>query len=94
MMKKLMMALVLLSAFVVNGWACTNFLVGKKASADGSVMISYSADSYGMFGWLCHYPAATYPAGAMRDVIDWEDGSFNGRIKESRQTYNVIGNIN
>ena len=89
-----MMAAVLLTAFVVNGWACTNFLVGKKASTDGSVMISYSADSYGMFGWLCHLPAATHEAGAMRQIFDWEDGSYNGSIKEVKQTYNVIGNIN
>ena len=89
-----MMAAVLLAAFVVNGWACTNFIVGKKASTDGSVMVSYSADSYGMFGWLCHLPAATHEAGAMRRIIDWEDGSYNGSIKEVKQTYNVIGNIN
>ena len=94
MMKRLMMAVVLLSAFVVNGWACTNFLVGKKASTDGSVMISYSADSYGSFGWLCHYPAGTHEAGTWREIFDWENGAYHGRIKEARQTYNVIGNIN
>lgn len=93
-MKKMISALVLLMAVAINGWACTNLIVGKKASADGSVLISYSADSYGMFGFLCHYPAATHPAGTFRDIIDWEDGRFRGRIAEARQTYNVIGNIN
>ena len=73
-MKKTISALVLLMALALNGWACTNLIVGKNASADGSVLISYSADSYGMFGFLCHYPAATHPAGTYRDIIDWEDG--------------------
>ena len=94
MTNRLLMAVVLLTAFVVNGWACTNFIVGKKASADGSVIVSYSADSYGMFGWLYHYPAATHPDGAMRDIHDWDTGKYLGQIKEARQTYNVVGNMN
>lgn len=84
----------MLAVFVVDGWTCTNFIVGKKASADGSVMVSYSADSYGMFGWLYHYPAAIHPDGAMREIYDWDTGKHLGRIKEARQTYNVVGNMN
>ena len=94
MMKKLMTVALLLTAFVMQGWACTNLIVGKNASADGSVIVSYSADSYGMFGFLCHYSAATYPAGAMRDIYEWDTGKFLGQIKEAKQTYNVVGNIN
>ena len=94
MTNRLLMAVVLLTAFVVNGWACTNFIVGKKASADGSVIVSYSADSYGMFGWLYHYPAATHPEGTMRDIRDWDTGKYLGQIKEAKQTYNVVGNMN
>lgn len=94
MMKKLMTVALLLTAFVMQGWACTNLIVGKNASADGSVIVSYSADSYGMFGFLCHYPAVTYPAGAMRDIYEWDTGKFLGQIKEAKQTYNVVGNIN
>ena len=84
----------MLLCVAVSGWACTNLIVGKKASADGSVIVSYSADSYGMFGFLCHYPAATHPAGAMRDIYDWDSGKYLGQIKEAKQTYNVIGNMN
>lgn len=94
MTNRVLMAVVMLTAFVVNGWACTNFIVGKKASADGSVIVSYSADSYGMFGWLYHYPAATHPDGAMRDIHDWDTGKYLGQIKEAKQTYNVVGNMN
>ena len=94
MRRKLILAVMMLTAVFVNGWACTNFIVGKKASADGSVIVSYSADSYGMFGFLCHFPAATHPAGTMRDIFDWDSGKYLGKIKEAKQTYNVIGNMN
>ena len=94
MMKRFLTAVVLLTACIVNGWACTNLIVGKKASADGSVIVSYSADSYGMFGFLCHDPAAQHPAGAMRSIYDWDSGKYLGQIKEAKQTYNVIGNMN
>ena len=51
----------------IAAFACTNFLVGKDASADGSTMVSYAADSYGMFGFLHFAPAQDWPEGAMRD---------------------------
>ena len=93
-MRKVFAAAVLLVAGVTSGWACTNFIVGKNASADGSVIVSYSADSYGMFGFLCHYPAAVHAEGAMRDIYEWDTGKYLGQIREAKQTYNVIGNIN
>ena len=74
--------------------ACTNFLVGKKASADGSVFISYSADSYGMSGFIAHFPAAMHPEGTMRDIYNWDSGDYLGQIPEAGVTYNVLGNIN
>ena len=74
--------------------ACTNFIVGKKASADGSVMCTYNADDYGMFIGLCHYPAAKHPKGTMRQIIDWDTHVYHGEIPEAEETYNVIGNIN
>ena len=74
--------------------ACTNFIVGKKASADGSVICSYSADDYGMFQSLCHYPAGRHAKGEMRQVYDWDTNVYHGEIPEAEETYNVIGNIN
>lgn len=74
--------------------ACTNFIVGKKASVDGSVMCSYSADDYGMFQNLCHYPAAKHAKGEMRKIYDWDTNKYHGEIPEAAETYNVIGNIN
>ena len=93
-MKRFFFFVTALVLSVQAGMSCTNFLVGKKASADGSVFISYSADSYGMSGYLAHFPAAAHPEGAMRDVYDWDTGVFLGRIPEARVTYNVMGNIN
>ncbi len=93
-MKKIILSLSAMLFAVMAGSACTNFLVGKKASKDGSVFISYSADSYGMSGYLAHFPAAVHQEGAMRDVYDWDTGVFLGRIPEARVTYNVMGNIN
>ncbi len=74
--------------------ACSNFIVGKKASVDGSVMCSYSADDYGMFQYLCHYPAAKHAKGEMRKIFDWDSNKYHGEIPEAAETYNVIGNIN
>lgn len=75
-------------------FACTNFLVGKGATTDGSTFISYAADSYWLFGALYHYPAATYPQGTMLDVYEWDTGKYLGEIEQARETYNVIGNMN
>ena len=83
-----------LSTAAVSASACTNFIVGKKASVDGSVMVTYNADDYGMFGYLCHYPAGTHKQGEMRKIYDWDSGEYHGEIPEAPVTYNVIGNIN
>ncbi|KAA6347328.1 Dipeptidase A [termite gut metagenome] len=88
------MILCLLFGSAAGVFACTNLIVGKKASVDGSVIVSYSADSYALFGELYHYPAATYPEGAMRDIYEWDTGKYLGKIEQTRETYNVIGNIN
>lgn len=88
----LFLGMVILS--VATSLACTNFIVGKAASADGSVIVSYSADSYGMYGYLAHFPAAVHPEGAMRDVYEWDTNKYLGQIPEAPVTYNVIGNMN
>ncbi len=75
-------------------FACTNFLVGKDASADGSTMVSYAADSYGMFGFLHFAPAQDWPEGAMREVKDWDTGRPLGQIPQVAHTYTVVGNMN
>ena len=93
-MKKILLSVICVLASFVAADACTNFIVGKKASADGSVFISYSADSYGMSGFVAHFPAAVHPEGAMREIYNWDSGDYLGCIPEARRTYNVLGNIN
>ena len=88
-----LMAVAMLGS-VSEAEACSNFIVGKKASVDGSVMCSYSADDYGMFQYLCHYPAAKHAKGEMRKIYDWDTNKYHGEIPEAAQTYSVIGNIN
>lgn len=74
--------------------ACTGLLVGKDASKDGSVMISYAADSHTLYGELYFWPAADYSKGAMRQITEWDTGKPLGYIPQVMHTYSVVGNMN
>lgn len=91
---KQLFILMVFAAFGMKADACTNFIVGKKASTDGSVICTYNADDYGMFIGLCHYPAGKHQKGEMRKIYDWDTHVYHGEIPEASETYNVIGNIN
>ena len=73
---------------------CTNLIITKGASADGSTFIAYAADSHELYGELYLQPGGVFPAGATRDVIDWDSGKFLGRIPQAPRTYWRVGNIN
>lgn len=92
-MKKQLLFAVLLAA-ASYAIACTNFIVGKKASADGSVFCTYNADSYGAFMPLYHFPAGKHAPGELRQIYDWDTNRYLGAIPEAPETYNVIGNTN
>ena len=76
--------------------ACTNFIITKGASADGSVMVSYSADSHTLYGELYHFPAtkALPFQKILRPIVEWDSGRPLGAISEADETYNVVGNMN
>lgn len=74
--------------------ACTNILVTKGASADGSTMITYAADSHELYGELYFTPAGAHTFGAMREIVEWDTGKTLGRIPQAAVTYQVVGNIN
>ena len=94
-MKKQLFALVMLVAgLALNSQACTNFLITKGASADGSTMISYAADSHVLYGELYHWDAADWAPGSLLDIWEWDTGKFLGQIEQVPHTYNVVGNMN
>jgi len=97
-MKKIasFISVLILSLFIMQDFvvACTNFLITKGASKDGSVMISYTADSHTLYGELYHWPAQDYPEGTMMDIYEWDTGKFLGRIPQALHTFNVVGNMN
>ena len=76
------------------GEACTNILVTKGASADGSCMVSYAADSHQLFGELYYHPAADWEKGAMLNIFEWDTHKYLGQIPQVRHTYQTVGNMN
>lgn len=93
-LKRLFLASCVVLAASWKAEACTNLIVGKNASADGSTIISYSADSYGLFGELYHFPAGLHNKGELLDIYEWDTGKYLGQIAQAKETYNVIGNMN
>ena len=79
---------------IQGSFGCTNFLITKGASVDGSTMITYAADSHTLFGELYFQPALDYPAGTLRDIYEWDTGKFLGRIPQLAHTLSVVGNMN
>ena len=74
--------------------ACTNIIVTKGASADGSCMVTYAADSHQLFGELYFRPAADHPVGSTRDIYDWDSGFYRGKIAQVPHTWQRVGNMN
>jgi dipeptidase len=74
--------------------ACTNLLVTKGASTDGSTFITYNADSHVLYGELYYWPAGKHPKGSMLDIYEWDTGTLLGKIKQAPYTYKVVGNMN
>ena len=96
-MKKLNILSLLLSLILLTetaGHACTNFLVTKGASTDGSTFISYAADSHVLFGELYFWVAADHETGSLLKVYEWDTGKYLGEIPQIAHTYNVVGNMN
>ena len=93
-MKNRILSTLVLVVVYSYGYACTNLIVGKKASTDGSVIVSYSADDYGSFGYLYYYPAQKHEKGKTRSIYNWETNVYVGEIEEASETYQVVGNMN
>ena len=75
-------------------FACTSLIAAKGATTDGSVLVTYAADSHNLYGELYNQPAADHPEGAMRKIVEWDTGKPLGEIPEVPHTYATIGNMN
>ena len=74
--------------------ACTNFIVTRGASTDGSVMVTYAADSHALYGALYHTPGGKHKSGAMLPVYEWDTGRYVTDIPQVKETWSTIGNMN
>lgn len=92
-MKKLILILAALNA-VTAAMACTSLIAGKKATADGSVIVTYNADAYVLYGELYHTEAADHKKGDMLKVYEWDTNEYRGEIEQVEHTYATVGNIN
>jgi dipeptidase len=89
-----MLAITMASPLAPGARACTNFLITPGASADGSAMITYSADSHDFYGELYHWPAGVHAPGTTVEVYEWDTGKYLGEIPQAPETYAVVGNMN
>ena len=94
-MRKLQYCLAAAALFAYGAAAaCTNFIVTKGASTDGSAMVSYAADSHALYGALYHTPGGKFRAGAMLPVYEWDTGRYLTDIPQAGETYSTVGNMN
>ena len=75
-------------------YPCTSLIAGKNATVDGSVLVTYAADSHTLFGELYHTPGGTHEPGEMRKIYEWDTGKYLGEIPQVPRTYTTIGNMN
>ncbi len=94
MNRKILIISAFLFSFFLKGKTCTNFLITKGATIDGSTMITYVADDHVLYGVLHYWPTADYAAEDSVDIYEWDTGYYLGKIKQVSHTYQVVGNIN
>ena len=89
-----MAILAAMSLIATDSKACTNVLVTKGASTDGSNLVSYAADSHQLYGELYFLPAGIWKEGEMRKIYEWDSGKYLGDIPQVARTYKRVGNMN
>ena len=92
-LKSFLVAVAILAANI-DGKTCTNVIVSRGASKDGSVLVSYAADSHYLFGELYYKPAADYKAGSVLKIYDWDSNRYLGDIEQVPHTFQTVGNMN
>ena len=81
-------------ALATGAMACTNLIVGKKASADGSVICTYNCDGFGFAGSLFHTPAGRHTPGEKIAIHGWGPSHNDQFVEQVEYTYNVVGFTN
>ncbi|MDE5734177.1 MAG: C69 family dipeptidase, partial [Duncaniella sp.] len=81
-------------AVPVGSMACTSLIAGRAATPDGSVLVTYAADSHTLYGELYHTPGGRHAKGEMRKVVEWDTGKPLGEIPQPEVTYTTLGNMN
>ena len=81
-------------AGTLEGNTCTNVIITRGASQDGSVMVSYAADSHYLFGELYYHPAQDWKPGTMLQIYEWDTNRHLGEIEQVPHTYQTVGNMN
>ncbi len=94
MSRKIVIISTLFFLYYINGKTCTNFLITRGASVDGSTMITYAADSHILYGELYYWPASINKRGDSLTIYEWDTGKQLGKILQVENTYQVVGNIN
>ena len=94
-MRKFLCIILISAAFAAGrADACTNVIISPGASADGSSMVSYAADSHGLFGELYFRPAGRFRAGSSLAIREWDTGKPLGSIAQVARTWQTVGNMN
>ena len=94
-MKSVFKLVALVGAFigsVATADACTNIIVTKGASQDGSNIVTYAADSHGLYGSLYQYVPGKFTQ--WMDVTEWDTGRYIGKIEQVPVRYRTLGNSN
>ena len=94
MKKKVFFSVILMMFSVSTAWACTNLIVGKKASVDGSVMCTYNCDGFGFSGSLFYSPSGRHDEGELIAVNGWGPVQEGRYVRQVDYTYNVVGLMN
>ena len=93
-MRKLLTLMIFMTLCLESAWACTNLIVGKKASVDGSVMCSYNCDGFGFAGSLFYSPSGRHEPGELIEIHGWGPSHEGQYVKQVEYTYNVVGLMN
>lgn len=93
-MKANKILLALMALLPVEALACTSLIAGKNATADGSVLVTYAADSHTLYGELYNTPGGDHKPGEMRKIFEWDTGKYLGEIPQVAHTYTTLGNMN